>query len=186
MVLQPLSNLTAPVPFLRPERWQGDKQGTRAAQLRLHEGPPFSWGTSPSLDAVSKLRLFKSPWFSCFYSCSCRLQRSCSAVFSLSSYKTEKGGVTWVRVLLECISLTLDLGQRVVPAEVLFQDLQVEVSLLLQLLLQAEGTCGVRPHKVLGLPSTQQGKARSEAGPGASPTEGSNSSLTVDSRRDIP
>lgn len=109
MVLQPLSNWWPQFSFC-------GLGGAKA--LGLHEGSPFSWGTSPSLDGVSKLRLFRSHWFGCFYSCSCRLQWSCSAVFSSSSYKTEKGGVTWVGVFLECLSLILDLRQRVVPPEV--------------------------------------------------------------------
>ena len=108
----------APVPFLRPGRWQADSQGTRAAQLHLHKRSAFSWGTSPSLEIVSNIRLFRSPWFGCFYRCSRGLQWSCSTVSSIRSYETKKGGVTWVRAFLECLSQILDLGQRVVPAKV--------------------------------------------------------------------
>lgn len=79
---------------------------------------------SPSLNVVSKFRLFRSTHFVCSYSHSCRLQWSHSAVFSLNSFKTEKRGISshtsdyWVRVFLEYVNLTQNMGQRVVPPEV--------------------------------------------------------------------
>lgn len=182
VVLQLLSNLKAPVPSLRPRRWQG----TRTAQLPLQEGSPFSSGGSPSLDVVRKLRLFRSPWFGCFYSCSCRLQWSCSAVFSPGSYKMEKGGVTWVRVFLECVNLTLDLGQRVVPAEVHLPRSAAGGFSAPAAPPTGWGHLQGETSQGVGCPSTRQGKARWEAGPGARQTEGSNSPLIVKSRRDTP
>lgn len=142
------------------ECWEGARQTsrglTRAAQPRPRRGSRSSWGTSLTSDIVSEFRLFRSPWLGCFCSCSCRLQ-PCSAALSLSSHRAVKGGVAGSESVESAQVWLQTWGRGSFQLRSIFWDLEVEVSLLLlQLLLQAEGTCRGKSPKVLSVPSTWQ------------------------------
>lgn len=147
------SNLTAPAPFLSPGRCQADNQG--ADWGCCAPTPPritVQLGHIPYLRCSQWFQTFQESWFGCSLQAPALL--SCLPPSHTGPWREVSGSESF-----ESAQVWLQTwGRGLFQPRSIFWDLEGEVFLFLELLLQAEGTCRVKPSEVLGVPSTRQEK----------------------------
>lgn len=145
-----LSSLTAQLPsWVLGSASHTSRAG--AAHPQPHRGSPLSsWGMSPTSDGVSDVWLFRSHGLAASVAV---LAGSSPAQLPSYSAQTQP----WREASLgQSLEIAQAWGRGLLQLRSVFWDLELELSPLLELLLQAEGACRLKPSKVLGVPSSRQ------------------------------